>query len=144
MVLTVRIAPEGTVKLDGATRALVSSRAKLAYETVRDEDLPAGFTEIARRIEAAEDARGAARVDPPEQEVETDADGRFTLRFRPLLASERRNAALSLAANLAVADTLLAAHTGLFRVMATPDERAILRLRGTAKAFSSTGPMRCP
>jgi exoribonuclease R len=144
VVLTVRIAPDGTAKLDGVIRALVRSRAKLAYETVRDEDLPAGFAEIATRIEAAENARGAARVDPPEQEVETDAEGRFTLRFRPLLISERRNAALSLAANLAVADALLAAHTGLFRVMAAPDERAALRLRGTAKAFGLDWPDAMP
>ena len=144
VVLSVRIAPEGRARLDGATRAIVRSRAKLAYETVRDEDLPAGFTEIASRIDAAENARGAARIDPPEQEVETDAAGRFTLRFRPQLASERYNAALSLAANLAVADALLAAHTGLFRVMAPPDERAVLRLRGTAKAFHMDWPEAMP
>jgi exoribonuclease R len=135
IVLTVRIASDGKASLEGAVRALIRSRAKLAYETVRDEDLPTGFAEIAARIEAAENARGAARVDPPEQEVETDAAGRFVLRFRPQLSAERRNAALSLAANLAVADALLAARTGLFRVMAPPDDRAIERLRRTAKAF---------
>lgn len=135
IVLVVRVAPDGTVRLDGAERALVRSRAKLAYATVRDEDLPAGFAELARRIERAEDRRGAARVEPPQQEVERDAAGRFHLKFRPRVAAEDRNAALSLAANLAVADAMLAAGTGLFRVMAMPDARAELRLRGTARAF---------
>jgi exoribonuclease R len=144
IVLTVRIAPDGAAKLDGAARALIRSRAKLAYETVRDDELPAGFAEIARRIEAAENARGAGRVDPPEQEVETDRTGRFTLRFRPQLPSERRNAALSLAANLAVADALLAAHTGLFRVMAPPDAHATERLRRTARAFHMNWPQAMP
>lgn len=144
VVLTVRIAPDGTVRLDGATRALIESRAKLGYETVRDADLPGGFAEISARIAAAEDARGAARVDPPEQEVETDAAGRFTLRLRPQSLPEQRNAALSLAANLAVADALQAARTGLFRVMAPPDPRAEERLRRTALAFHIDWPAAMP
>lgn len=144
IVLTVRVAPDGAVRLDGVTRALVRNAARLAYETVRDADLPAGFHEIAARIQAAEAARGATRVDPPEQEVKTDASGRFALRFRPQLPSEQRNAALSLAANLAVADALLAAHTGLFRVMAPPDERGTERLRRTARAFHIDWPAMVP
>jgi exoribonuclease R len=144
VVLTVRVAPDGAVRLDGATRALIRSHAKFAYETVRDEDLPAGFTEFARRIAAAEDRRGAARVDPPEQEVRVDQAGHFTLRFRPQLPSEQRNAALSLAANHAVADALLAAHTGLFRVMPEPDANAEKRLRRTARAFHLDWPESMP
>lgn len=144
IVLHVRIAPDGAVRLDGATRALVRSRAKLAYDQVRPEDLPAGFTEIARRVTEAEAARGAARVDPPEQEVESDKAGRFTLRFRPQLLSERSNAALSLAANMAVADAMLAARTGLFRVMAPPEPQAVVRLRRTALAFHLDWPEALP
>jgi exoribonuclease R len=102
---------------------------------VSDADLPAGFAELSRRIEAAEAARGASRVDPPEQEVAAAGEGCYTLAFRPRLVSESRNAALSLAANLAIADALLAAHTGLFRVMAKPNDFAVGRLRQTAKAL---------
>ena len=144
IVLTVRIAPDGAVGLERATRALIRSRAKLAYETATEADLPAGFAELSRRIGEAEDRRGAARVDPPEQEVRADAAGRFTLRFRPQLASEQRNAALSLAANLAAADAMLAAHTGLFRVMPEPDAGAEKRLRGTARAFHLDWPPDMP
>jgi exoribonuclease R len=144
VVLAVRVAPDGAVRLEGAERALIRSRAKLAYETVRDEDLPAGFAELGRRIAAAEDRRGAARVDPPEQEVEMDAAGKFTLRFRPQPPSEQGNAALSLAANLAVADALLAARTGLFRVMPEPDAEAEKRLRRTARAFHLDWPEAMP
>lgn len=141
---TVRVAPDGAVKLDAVERAWIRSRAKLAYETVAEADLPAGFAEIARRIARAEDARGAARVDPPEQEVDRAADGRFTLRMRPWLDSEVRNAALSLACNLAVADAMLAARTGLFRVMAPPDAEAEARLRQTARAFHLDWPQAMP
>ena len=136
VVFTIRVAPDGGVVLDGAERALIRSRAKLAYDSVRAEDLPAGFDEIARRIAAAEETRGAARVDPPSQEVERMADGGYTLAFAPRLASEDRNAALSLATNLAVAAALQAHGTGLFRVMAAPDARAVARLRHTAQALS--------
>jgi exoribonuclease R len=140
VVFTTRVAPDGAVRLEGVERALVRSRAKLAYDSVKDTDLPGGFAELARRIAAAEEQRSAARIDPPEQEVERGSDGRFALRLRPLLESERRNAALSLATNMAVADALFAAGTGLFRVMAAPDARAIGRLRQTARAFGLDWP----
>ena len=141
VVFSVRVAPDGAVKLDGAERALIRSRGKLAYDTVCDADLPAGFAELAARMDAAEVARGATRIDPPEQEVNRDAGGRYVLQLRPLLASERHNAALSLATNMAVADALQAAGTGLFRVMDPPDARAVQRLRSTAAAFALDWPV---
>lgn len=140
VVFTVRVAPDGRVKLDGAERAIVRSAAKLAYDSVAEADLPPGFAELAARIHADEARRGAARVDPPEQEVSAVDGGGFSLAFRDRLASEDRNAALSLATNLAVADALLAHRTGLFRVMAPPDARAVSRLRHTAAAFGLTWP----
>ena len=135
VIFTTRVAEDGAVKLQGVERAVIRSRAKLAYDKVRDDELPPGFIELARRITDAEDRRGAARVDPPEQEVEANGNGKFTLRFRPLLPSETRNAAMSLASNLAVADALQAAGTGLFRVMSEPSDFAVKRLRLTAQAF---------
>lgn len=135
VVFTVRVKADGVVHLDGAERAIIRSRAKLGYETVRDADLPSEFAELARRIAAAEARRGAARVDPPEQEVAERADGRLALEFRVRHASEDQNAALSLATNLAVAEALLAHRTGLFRVMREPDAAAVARLRHTARAF---------
>lgn len=140
VIFTSRIDPAGRATLHGVERAVVRSRAKLAYETVRPDQLPVGFDEVARRLAAADNARGAARVDPPEQEVERDASGHFTLRLRPMAAAERQNAALSLATNLAVAEALHAAGTGLFRVMEPPSAEAEERLRHTAQAFGLTWP----
>ena len=117
-----------------------SSRTK----RVRPDDLPADFSELSRRIEQAEDARGAARVDEPEQLLSRDAAGHFTLEFRPQLEAEIQNASLSLAANLAIADALLAHRTGLFRVMPEPDERSIWRLRHSAKALGLVWPKAMP
>jgi exoribonuclease R len=140
VVFTVRVTAEGEASLDGAERALVRSRAKLAYETAASADLPPGFAELSNRIAAAEDRRGAARVDPPEQQVEAGPDGALALAFRPYLEAETRNAALSLATNLAVAAALQAHGTGLFRVMAEPDAQAVARLRHTAHAFGLAWP----
>ncbi len=140
VVFTVRVAPDGAARLDGVERAVIHSRAKLAYDSVRGADLPPDFAELARRIQKAEAKRGASRVNPPAQEISAIGDGRYELLFRPPLLSEVRNAALSLATNLAVADLLLAKRTGLFRVMAEPDERAVNRLRHTAKGLGLDWP----
>ena len=118
VIFSVRVAEDGAVKLDAVERAVIRSRAKLAYDSVRDSDLPEGFADLAGRITDAEARRGASRVDPPQQEVEAIGDGGYRLSFAPRLESEDRNAALSLASNLAVAAALQAHHTGLFRVMA--------------------------
>ena len=143
IIFTVRVDQAGAARLDGVERALIRSRAKLAYETATEQELPSGFAELARRIEAAERERGGARVEPPEQEVVQD-NGCYRLRFRPQSWAEQRNAAMSLATNLAVADALLAAHTGLFRIMDEPMEWAVRRLHHTAKALGIDWPKKEP
>jgi exoribonuclease R len=140
IIFTVRVASDGATSLEGAERAVIRSRAKLGYATVRPEDLPAGFTELSRRVEAAEQARGASRVDPPQQQVVEQGDGNFALEFRPISAMERSNAALSLAANLAIGEALFEHGTGIFRVMPEPDDWAIRRLRHSAKALGVDWP----
>lgn len=144
IIFTVRIAVDGAVRLDGAERAIIQSRAKLAYDGVRSSDLPPDFAELASRIQRAEEQRGAARVNPPAQELAAIGDGRYELLFRPPLESEVRNASLSLATNLAIADVLQAHHCGLFRVMAEPDARAVSRLRHTARGLGLSWPAKAP
>lgn len=135
IVFHVRVDTEGQSKLDGVERSVIHSRAKLAYETVKPAQLPDAFGELARRIARAEDARGAARIEPLEQEVHALDGGGYDISFRPRLQSEDDNAAMSLATNLAIADSLYAAGTGLFRVMPEPDGGAEQRLRHTARAL---------
>ena len=139
IVATARCDPEGRVRLDGVERAVVRSRAKLAYESVDVAEVP-HLAEFAARMRRGEDARGAVRIDAPEQEVERDADGRFHLSLRPWPASATANSALSLACNIAIAEALFAAGTGLFREMPPPDERAVRRLRLTARALGLAWP----
>jgi exoribonuclease R len=134
VVFVVRLAPDADPRLDGAERAVVRSRAKLAYDTVATADLPPDLPEFARRMAAADLRRGATRLDAPEQEVDHD-DGGYRISYRPRLASEDHNAAMSLAANLAVGAALHAAGTGLFRVMDEPGEREVRRLRRSARSL---------
>lgn len=139
VVFTVRVDPDGAVSLDGVERAVIRNRAKLAYATVTSADIPEGFEELSRRIEAAELARGADRIDFPEQEVVRAPNG-FALRFGQRRDVERQGAALSLATNLAVADLLFAERTGLFRTMPPVDDSGVQRLRHTARAFGLSWP----
>jgi exoribonuclease R len=140
VVFTVRVAEDGSSRIDAVERALIRNQAKLSYDQVTAADLPDGFDELYRRITAAEARRGAARVEFPEQEIHRVGDGTYALRFRPRLESEEQNAALSLATNLAVGELLFAAGTGLFRVMPEVDERRIRRLRHSARAFGLDWP----
>lgn len=140
VVFTIRVDHEGIARLDGAERSLIRSTAKLAYDRVTPADLPAGFDELFRRIRAAEEQRGAPRVEFPEQEIGRDEHGNYELTFRPRLDSEEQNAALSLATNLAIGEALYAAGTGLFRVMEPVDERSHRRLRRSARAFGLDWP----
>ena len=143
IVFTVRVASDGSVSLDGAERAMIRNRAKLAYSTVTPGDLPPAFPELSRRIEQAERQRGAERIQWPEQEVVRAGRG-YTLRFRPRNDAEQQNAAMSLASNMAVADALWDAETGLFRTMPPLDDRHIGRLRHTARAFGLDWPRDVP
>lgn len=136
VVFRVRLGDGADPVLDGVERAMVRSRAQLAYESVTDADLPAGLAEFARRMADRDERHGATRVDPPEQEVRRiDGDGRYELAYRPRRDVEDQNATLSLATNLAVGAALLGAGTGLYRVMPPPDDRAVRRLRHTARAL---------
>jgi exoribonuclease R len=140
VVFVVRVDQHGGVRLDGAERAVVRSRSKLAYESVTPADLPPGFAELSARIELAEMARNASRVAFPEQEIKLQPDDGFELRYRQRTPADEQNASLSLAANMAIADVLLLARTGLFRVMPEVDEGQTRLLRHTAQAFGLDWP----
>ncbi len=140
VIFVVRVDQHGGVSLDGAERAVVRSRVKLAYESVQ-AGRPA--TRLRRAVGSDRGGRiGAERGagDVPEQEIDLQPDDGFELRYRPRTPAEEQNAALSLAANMAVADALSAARTGLFRVMPEVDERHTRRLRHTAQAFGLDWP----
>jgi exoribonuclease R len=142
ILLTTLVAPDGTATLRKAERAVIRSRAKLAYETATEADFGSLLPELFGRIHAAEERRGANRVDFPEQEVTHDpsAPGGLLLVCRERAESEDQNSGMSLAANMAVAQRMAAAHTGLFRTMEEPNQGAIGALHHAARALGIAWP----
>lgn len=137
IVLTVLLGPDLVPVLRAVDRAVIRSKAKLAYETCAPSDAHPLLAAFAQRMAESDQARGAERVERPEQEIELDpaAPGQLVLRFRSLTESERANAAMSLAANLAVASLFISNGVGLFRDLDDPSSRDTDSLRRTAGAL---------
>lgn len=136
MLVVVVIRPDGKVKLRRVERVVCASRAKLAYDSVDLSKLPY-VEEFAKRMWADEMARGAIRIEFPQQEVIADesAPGGVRLDYRARLASELVNSTLSLSVNMAIGSLLEEACVGLFRVMDDPEPHAIASLRRVAHAL---------
>ncbi|TDD64906.1 RNB domain-containing ribonuclease [Jiangella aurantiaca] len=138
-----------TIELDGdgdtlaarVERALVRSRAKLAYAQVQ-EQLDAGtadpvFTllrEVGERRLRREAERGGVSLPLPEQEVRIEGE-HWSLEFRQQHPVEQWNAQISLLTGMTAAKLMVGAKTGLLRTLAPADPRDVKRLRRTAKAL---------
>ena len=136
VLVSVSISPFGRVRLREIDRVICRSRAKLAYDTVDLSGLPF-VEEFARRMWVDEAARGAIRVEFPQQEVVIDesAPGGVRLVLRPRVLSESINSTLSLSVNMAIGTLLQNAKMGLFRIMDDPATQKIESLRRVAHAL---------
>ena len=96
---------------------MIRSRAKLGLrDGHRRPTCRTGSPNCRAASRAARTSAAPTRSDPPEQEVVPD-DGCYDLRFQPAAAGGGPECrARRWPTNLAVADALLKAHTGLFRV----------------------------
>ena len=137
IVMTVALGVDLVPTLRSIDRAVVRSRAKLAYETCPPDQAHPLLRSFAVRMEASDQARGAERVQRPEQEITRDpeAPGQLRLTFRSLTASEEANAAMSLASNLALGAMFVSHGLGLFRDLDDPTRRDVAMLRRTARAL---------
>ncbi|WP_454050383.1 RNB domain-containing ribonuclease [Cellulomonas sp. Marseille-Q8402] len=142
-----------TLDADGAptdarvTRALVRSRAQLTYDGAQralddgtaDEVLLL-LREVGRLRQAAEVARGGLTLPTPEQEVEVDARGRWTLTSRATLPVEDWNAQISLLTGMCAARMMLDGRVGVLRTLPPADPRDVERLRRSAHALGVPWP----
>jgi exoribonuclease R len=137
IVMTVVLGPDLAPTLRSIERAVVRSQAKLAYETVTPEQAHPLLAAFAARMDESDQARGAERVQRPEQEIvhDPEAPGQLRLTFRAMTASEEANSAMSLAANLALGSMFVSRGLGLFRDLDDPSKRDVAMLRRTAKAL---------
>ena len=122
-------------------RAMVRSRAKLDYVTTQqaldggtaDEQLRL-LREVGILRRQRELRRGGVSLALPEQVVTQDED-HYGLRFRAPLPIEEWNAQISLMTGMAAADLMLHARIGLLRTVPPPEDDRLEQLRLTAKAL---------
>lgn len=127
-------------------RALVRSRAQLAYDAVQ-ADLDAGRSDeriaLLRTVGelrlAAERRRGGVSLPLPEQVVDTE-NGAWRLMHRLQSPVEQWNAQLSLLTGMAAAQMMLDAGIGLLRTLPPPGPDAVAELRRRAAALGFAWP----
>ncbi|GIJ34739.1 RNB domain-containing ribonuclease [Verrucosispora sp. WMMD703] len=135
---TIDLDADGDTSAVVVQRALVRSRAQLAYPQVQ-ADADAGrlpepialLPEIGALLTARGLRRGAVNLPIPEQDVEADGDG-WRLVLRAPVPMEEHNAQISLLTGMAAADLMLAGGIGLLRTMPAPKPEAVQRLRAAA------------
>jgi exoribonuclease R len=135
----------GTPSSVDVRHAVVRSRRQLTYDDAQrlvdrggDETLTL-LKEVGQLRVELERRRGGVSLDVPEQEV-VPHDGGYRLQYRAPLPVEDWNAQISLMTGMAAADVMLSAGVGLLRTLPTPDEKAVDRLRRSAKALGVDWP----
>ena len=132
---------DAQVTRTGVARALVRSRARLAYPDLQraldagqDAPLAPLLAEIGAARARLERARGGVSLARPEQEVREVPGVGFELEFRGPLPVEDHNAQISLLTGMAAARLMLDAGVGILRTLpaATPDDVTRLRRRALA------------
>lgn len=127
-------------------RAMVRSRRRYTYAEVQAqvEDGSGERTllllqDVGRLRVARESARGGASLPMPEQEVHVE-DGRYFVRFRPVMEAEEWNAQISLLTGIVAAAMMIEGRVGILRTMPPADERSIARFRRQARALGVEWP----
>jgi exoribonuclease R len=146
VVWTIDLDADGATVAVGVERALVRSRAKLAYERVQS-DVDGGqaaepvalLPEIGKLLIERGLARGALNLPTPDQEIEQDGDG-WRLRLRAPLAVEEYNAQISLLTGMSAAKIMIDGRIGVLRTMPVPQPEAVAKLRAAAPALGVLWP----
>jgi exoribonuclease R len=133
VVFTIELDVEGERRTAQVERAVVRSRARLAYGQAT-VPLLEHVGRLRRRLARA---RGAIVLATPAQQVVTDpaAPGGYRLELEPRTPQEDWNAEISLLAGLTAADMMISAGIGLLRVMPPADPYRIDQLRRQAAAL---------
>ncbi|GEN78921.1 RNB domain-containing ribonuclease [Actinotalea fermentans] len=138
---------DGEVTRTDVVRALVRSRARLAYPDLQravdvgeDTPLAALLPEIGALRATLERARGGVSLARPEQEVREVPGGGFELEFRGALPVEDHNAQISLMTGMAAARLMLDAGVGVLRTLPVATTDDVTRLRRQALALGVAWP----
>jgi exoribonuclease R len=141
------LAADGRVRSTDLRRARVRSTAQLDYIGVQaaldDGSAPdpiAALPEVGRARLALARARHAIDLDLPEQIVEHDDAGGWSLALRTQLPVERYNAQISLLTGMCAASIMMAGRIGILRTVPPPDKGAVASLRRAANALGIAWP----
>ncbi len=141
IVWTMEVDATGEGTAVEVSRALVRSRARLAYAEVQaslDNGTAEEWLVLLREFgllrEQRERDRGGVTLPIPDQEVVQSGDG-WTLRYRAPLPVEGWNAQVSLMTGMAAAHLMIEGKIGVLRTLPPADQRDLERLRRTAKAL---------
>ncbi|MCL2653043.1 MAG: RNB domain-containing ribonuclease [Propionibacteriaceae bacterium] len=132
----------GAVTDFAVTRNLVTSTAKLDYESVQ-RDLDAGtalpslqlLKTVGRLRIEQESARGGVSLRLPEQQVTAHPDEHWSLSFRTPLPVEDWNAQISLMTGFCAASLMRSHGVGILRTLPPADVRTIILLRSVARSL---------
>lgn len=139
---------DGEVVQTSVGRALVRSRARLAYPQVQQaldaggdrDDLARLLAEIGTARAALERARGGVSLARPAQEVREVPGVGWDLDFRGPLPVEDHNAQISLMTGMAAARLMLDAGVGVLRTLPAAAADDVTRLRRRALALGVAWP----
>jgi exoribonuclease R len=147
VVWRIGLAADGSVRSTDVRRARVRSTAQLDYRGVqaaleRGElpDAVAALPDVGLARLALGRARHAINLDLPEQSVEQDETGGWTLALRVQLPVERYNAEISLLTGMCAASIMLDGGIGILRTVPPPDQGAVASLRRAARALGIAWP----
>ncbi|MDT4922938.1 MAG: hypothetical protein QOG01_651 [Pseudonocardiales bacterium] len=138
----IALGADGTVRSADVRRARVRSTAQLDYEGVqaaldagRLPDPITAIEDVGQARLALARSRHAINLDLPEQTVEPDGNGGWSLQLRRELAVERYNAEISLLTGMCAASIMLDGGIGILRTVPPPDKGAVASLRRAATAL---------
>jgi exoribonuclease R len=147
LLWTLRLDDRGEPVETQVVRAVVRSREQLSYEQAQAEIDGAAprptlslLVEVGRLREERERERGGVSLQIPAQEIDVDADGRYTLTYRATLPVEDYNAQISLLTGMVAARMMLDGQVGILRTLPPAEPGALRRLRRTAKALHLSWP----
>lgn len=148
MVWTHELDAAGVVTSTTLQRAMVVSRARLAYGQAQagladgtGVETVALLAEVGPLRERVEIARGGISLNLPDQEIVAEGH-RWVPVFRKLLPIEDWNAQISLMTGMAAAELMVAGRVGVLRTLPPAEDFAVARLRHAARTLGVEWPPR--
>ena len=133
---------KGNVVRVDVRRARVKSREQWDYASLQDAIVDGQAPDAARLLPAVgrlrlarARERHAINLDLPEQEVDRDDRGEWSITLRTQLEIEAYNAELSLLTGICAASLMLELGYGILRTVPAPDDHAVAALRRVAPAL---------